>query len=166
MHTLRKLGNNARHANTPLFTARNKAEVADAVYAIALVVERTLDRAVPLVASAAAPAGDVQAELTAIRRKLESVEATLNEKLDRILDHLSQVGASQVRGEAPSAQTSAVGGGGGLLAQVDVIRAVLGPDIPERPVGDAVAAANAALGLVGDGPLISQVAAITACLGL
>ena len=42
LHVLRKLGNNARHVNTPAFTPADKPRVAHAAYTIAALVERTL----------------------------------------------------------------------------------------------------------------------------
>lgn len=69
LHTLRKLGNNTRHANTDPFTAADKPKVAHAVFAVATTMASMLctERA-----GVASPATEVQRSLELIRSALGS----------------------------------------------------------------------------------------------
>lgn len=129
--------------------------------------------------SESAPVGDttwMQKELAMMRQKLDRVEMTLNEinqKLERIISHMTHIGAGRaVANEVASVSTTtatdtvSTTAGKGLLAQVDAIRAALGPDVPKQPLKDAVVSASTMLGLPSEGPIPAQVAAITALLGL
>eukprot|EP00037_Helgoeca_nana_P037875 m.18159 g.18159 ORF g.18159 m.18159 type:complete len:545 (+) comp9546_c0_seq1:428-2062(+) len=76
LHTLRVLGNNARHEYTPPFTAPDKPKVADAVYAVAKFMERKLlPAAGEGVAAdcAGASGGGLLAQVEAIREALSIV---------------------------------------------------------------------------------------------
>ena len=71
LHVLRRLGNNARHANSPAFTPSDKPKVADAVCAIAALVERRLFPADTPAAARPAPAsGGILGQVTAIKTAL------------------------------------------------------------------------------------------------